>query len=428
MPIYFRGLVLAIVLFAGVYAAVKFGAPIRFKEAIASWSSGDRPDANGARAGPKARTGDGSPAAERTVLALLTPDQPIPVTAAYAQIERLPIIRTSVGWIESMATVRVRARVEGEITERLVEDGAVVAAGDVLFRVDDSELRAQIAREEATLARERAMLARAEEDHVRARELWSRNVTSQAKLDQIASEVKVSAANVAASEAMLQTTRIKFGYTTVRAPIAGRVGFVKAVKGGLVGPSDGANGLLLTITQVNPLQVSFSLPERDLDVIRGALKKASRTLRVQVFADRSDRPVGSGTLSAIDSTVDTTSGTILIKAVIANDDEALWPGQYVRAEMDQGQGPALITVPLAAVQPEQRRSSVFVLEAGGTVARREVDVVQIAGNRAALGGAVLPGDRVVVEGLFRLRDGARVTVSPVEAPRRTAEGNGYGLR
>jgi multidrug efflux system membrane fusion protein len=176
------------------------------------------------------------------------------------------------------------------------------------------------------------------------------------------------------------------------------------------------------------LQVSFSLPERDLDVIRGALKKASRTLRVQVFADRSDRPVGSGTLSAIDSTVDTTSGTILIKAVIANDDEALWPGQYVRAEIDLGQGPALITVPLAAVQPEQRRSSVFVLEAGGTVARREVDVVQIAGNRAALGGAVLPGDRVVVEGLFRLRDGARVTVSPVEAPRRTAEGNGYGLR
>jgi multidrug efflux system membrane fusion protein len=429
MTAYFKGWCLAIALFSGGYFVTEWlGASIPIRQALAVWHSGEEPGVEKQR--PLATTARSPAHGMNTAARVSRPgaDQPLPVEAAEARLQRFSTTRNGVGSIEPLVTVKVRARVEGEIVERLVEDGAVVSEGEILFRIDDSELRMQVARDEATLARERATLGRLEDDLVRARELWSRNVASQAKVDQIASDVKVSAANVAATEAMLRTAHIKLGYTTVRAPIAGRVGIVRSAKGDVVGPGEGPNGALLTITQMKPLQVSFALPDRDLGLIRAALRDRLRPPHVRLFAQSSDEPIASGTLTFVDSAVDTTSGTILVKAVIPNRDEGLWPGQHVRAEVHLGDGPELVTVPLAAIQSVHPRSWVFVVEPDGIVSRRQVEIVQIGGGRAALHGSLQPGERVVVEGQFRLREGARVTVTrSAEGPLRRAAGHGGAL-
>ena len=220
-----------------------------------------------------------------------------PVRASLARLERVPLVRTGVGWVEPMTTVKVRARIDGEIVERLVQDGAVVAEGDVLFRVDDSEMRAIVARDEAALARDRAVHSRLDADLARATELRARHVATQMQVDQLTADTRAAAATMAAGEATLRASRIKLGYTVVRAPIAGRVGVVRSVRGDLVGPAEGPVAALLTVTSMSPLQVSFTLPERDLDALRAAMLRRDGGPKVSVVVggDAPPRPwAGSG--------------------------------------------------------------------------------------------------------------------------------------
>jgi multidrug efflux system membrane fusion protein len=347
-------------------------------------------------------------------------NQAVTVAADSARVESFPTIRSGLGWIEPLAAVKVRARTEGQIVERLVDEGAIVREGDLLFRIDGSELEAQVAREQAMLTRDRASLARIEADLARARELLARNVGLQAKIDQLVSDVAVSSAAVAASEATLRMTRIKLERMFIRAPIGGRVGTVRSVRGDIVGPSDETNGALLTITQPKPLQVAFSLPEREVHIVRRALAGGSQP-QVRIFAGGLAGPPASAKLTFVDSSVDTKSGTILVKALIPNEDETLWPGLYVRVEARLGDGPSLVTVPLTAIQPGQRHSSVFVINSDGTVSRRIVEVIARADSRAGVRGDVRPGERVVVEGQFKLRHGMQVRTAPSrDAPVQTA--------
>jgi multidrug efflux system membrane fusion protein len=194
----------------------------------------------------------------------------IPVVTAMAQNADLPITRASVGWVEPIATVTIRARIEGEMVERRVQDGQIVKEGDVLFRLDDREIQAQIARDEATLVKDQATATKTQNDIRRIGELLGKGAASQQQFDVVTADSKVAAANVAADQASLQADRIKLGYTVIRAPISGRVGVVRVTEGNLVRANDSGDGLV-TITQMQPLRVSFTLPERDLDLLRAAL-------------------------------------------------------------------------------------------------------------------------------------------------------------
>ncbi len=330
----------------------------------------------------------------------------IPVVTAMAQNADLPITRASVGWVEPIATVTIRARIEGEMVERRVQDGQIVKEGDVLFRLDDREIQAQIARDEATLVKDQATATKTQNDIRRIGELLGKGAASQQQFDVVTADSKVAAANVAADQASLQADRIKLGYTVIRAPISGRVGVVRVTEGNLVRANDSGDGLV-TITQMQPLRVSFTLPERDLDLLRAALARKEPT-SVRAYAGNDTEPLATGRLNFVDSAVDTLSGTVTAKALFDNKDGRLWPGQYVRVEVDLGLRPNVTTAPLVAVQPSQDGPFVFVVKPDMTVERRPVEVAEARGTVAAIASGLKPGEKVVVEGQQRLKNGTSV--------------------
>lgn len=336
------------------------------------------------------------------------------VTTVAAGVTDLALTRSAVGWVEPMASVIVRPRIDGVIVEQLARDGQVVKAGDVLYRLDDREIRAQIARDEAALARDQATQVRTQNDVRRVGELLSRNSASQAQFDIASAEAKVAAANVAASLAAIEADTVRLDYTTVRAPIAGRLGRVLVTTGNLVKGNESAGTGLVTITQMRPLRATFSLPERDLDGLRAALGRPG-TAPVRVYPSGGEAVLAVGRLSFVDSSVDQASGTVTAWALFPNEDDRLWPGQYVRIEVDLGRRPGTVTVPQAAVQPGQEGSFVWVVRPDRTAERRTVEVITSRDCRAALSLGLKPGERVVVEGQFRVRAGLPVTERPQDA-------------
>src|SRR4051794_10827422 len=330
----------------------------------------------------------------------------VPALTALAQSANLPITRASVGWVEPIATVTIRARIEGEMVERRVQDGQIVKEGDVLFRLDDREIQAQIARDEATLVKDQATATKTQNDIRRIGELLGKGAASQQQFDVVTADSKVAAANVAADQASLQADRIKLGYTVIRAPISGRVGVVRVTEGNLVRANDSGDGLV-TITQMQPLRVSFTLPERNLDLLRAALARKEPT-SVRAYAGNDTEPLATGRLNFVDSAVDTLSGTVTAKALFDNKDGRLWPGQYVRVEVDLGLRSNVTTAPLVAVQPSQDGPFVFVVKPDMTVERRPVEVAEARGTVAAIASGLKPGEKVVVEGQQRLKNGTSV--------------------
>lgn len=337
----------------------------------------------------------------------------IPVITAVAQSKDLPITRTSVGSIEPIATVTVRARIEGEIVEQRVKDGQMVKEGDVLFRLDDREIQAQITRDEATLAKDQATQAKTQNDVRRVQELLGKGAASQQQFDVVTADSKVAAANVAADQAALQADRIKLGYTIIKAPIAGRVGVVRVTAGNLIRSNDTGEGLV-TITQMQPLRASFTLPERDLNLLRAALSR-KELAPVRVYASGSEEALATGLLTFVDSAVDTLSGTVTAKALFDNKDGRLWPGQYVRVAVDLGLRPNVTIAPLVAVQPSQDGSFVFVVKPDMTVERRPVEVAETQGTVAAIASGLQPGEKVVVEGQQRLKNGTTIVEKTPQA-------------
>ncbi|MGE7415964.1 efflux RND transporter periplasmic adaptor subunit [Methylobacterium tarhaniae] len=336
------------------------------------------------------------------------------VTTVAAGVTDLALTRSAVGWVEPMASVVVRPRIDGVIVEQLARDGQVVKAGDVLYRLDDREIRAQLARNEAALARDQATQVRTQNDVRRVGELLSRSSASQAQFDLASAEAKVAAANVAASQAAIEADKVRLDYTTVRAPIAGRLGRVLVTTGNLVKGNESAGTGLVTITQMRPLRATFSLPERDLDGLRAALARPG-TAPVRVYPSGGEAVLAVGRLSFVDSSVDQASGTVTAWALFPNEDDRLWPGQYVRVEVDLGRRPGTVTVPQAAVQPGQEGSFVWVVRPDSTAERRTVEVITSRDGRAALSLGLKPGERVVVEGQFRVRQGLPVTERPQDA-------------
>lgn len=333
------------------------------------------------------------------------------ITAPVQEVD-FPIRRRAIGNIEAMATVVVRSRVDSQLVEQHVQDGQFVKKGDLLFTLDDKELRAAVARDEANLARDQAALARTQADLQRKKELLSSGSGAQQQVDQAVADAKAAEAMVAADQATLDTDRLRLSYTRITAPIDGRLGTVQVTPGNIVRAADavgsgGGGGGLVTITQVKPVRVSFTLPERELAGLRKAANAATPP-SVRVYASGSRTPLATGPLTFIDSAVDVASGTITARATFANDDLALWPGQYVDVEVDLGSRPDTVVLPTVAVQQGQAGPYVFVARPGGTVELRNVTIIATEGDRSAVDGGLAAGERVVVDGQLRLANGARV--------------------
>lgn len=334
------------------------------------------------------------------------------VLAAAATIADFPVNRYAIGFISSPSVVNVNARVASQIVNIPVKDGQMVKAGDILFQLDDRALKAAVDKDKAELDKSMAVLASANADLDRAKNLMNRQAGTQQAYDQALAAQKSAQATIEANKATLEADQVQLSFTTIKAPIAGRLGAINVTYGDLVstGASGSANSLpLVTITQVDPLRVSFNLPESDLPLLRQQMISAVAS-DVTLRKDGSADPIGTGKLDFIDSAVDTASGTILARATVPNGEGKLWPGQYVNVALNAGLLPQMVSVPTVAVQPSQKGSFVFVVGADNKVEMRPVKIALTHGSNTAIEEGLKEGEKVVTEGQLRLKQGSPVRI------------------
>ncbi|MER8674019.1 MULTISPECIES: efflux RND transporter periplasmic adaptor subunit [unclassified Mesorhizobium] len=344
------------------------------------------------------------------------------IVSATATTADFPIRRYAIGFVSSPAVVNINARVSSQIVSIDVKDGEMVKAGDLLFSLDDRALKAQLAKDQATLAKDQALLTSSGSDLQRAKDLVAKQAGTQQTYDQAVAAQKAAAATVDADKATIDADNVQLGFASIKAPIAGRLGAVNVSVGDLVTLSNGNSSTatpLVTITEMDPLQVNFNLPESNLALLHKALANPQQGA-VTLTKDGDPTPIGKGTLDFVDSSVDTASGTIATRASIPNADLSLWPGQYVNVVLDAGIMPQMTSIPTVAVQPSQKGPFVYVVKPDNTVEMRPVQVALTEGENSAISEGVKSGEKVVVEGQTRLKDGASVHEGKATAGRQAA--------
>ncbi|UDL89789.1 efflux RND transporter periplasmic adaptor subunit [Mesorhizobium sp. PAMC28654] len=334
----------------------------------------------------------------------------ISIVSATASTADFPIRRYAIGFVSSPNVVSINPRVSSQVVAISVKDGQMVKAGDPLFSLDDRALKAQLAKDQATLAKDQALLASSQSDLQRAKDLVAKQAGTQQTYDQAVAAQKAAAATVDADKATIDADNVQLGFATISAPIAGKLGAVNISIGDLVNTSNGNSSTstpLVTITQMDPLQVNFNLPESDLALLHKALAQPEDGA-VTLTKDGDPTPIGKGTLDFVDSSVDTASGTIATRASLPNPNLSLWPGQYVNVIVNAGTMPQMTSIPTVAVQPSQKGSFVYVVKADNTVEMRPIQVALTEGDNSAISQGLKSGERVVTEGQTRLKNGTPV--------------------
>lgn len=318
---------------------------------------------------------------------------------------RVPYLVRANGEVEAGRTVAVQSLVSGMLTDVRFTEGDEVAAGQVLFQVDARPFQAALDRAKGALARDEAVLARARADSARFAQLARDGYVTPQQLDQAFAEAGAAAATVSADRAAVQAATIDLENTTIRAPIAGRTGQLALKAGNLVRAQ--AEPALVTINALRPVFVRFSVPERDFAELR-ARAGLGRALQVAVRSGVGDSSQAvMGTLAFVDNMVDKATGSVLLKAQVANAGRALWPGQFVTVAMELAVDTAAVTVPAAAVVTSASGAAVFVF-ADGAARRVPVTVGRQVGDAVVITAGLSGGEPVIVEGQTRLADGAKV--------------------
>jgi multidrug efflux system membrane fusion protein len=336
-----------------------------------------------------------------------------------AQAERrtVPYDVAATGTVEPIQSAAVSSNVGGAVTRVAFREGDDVREGQVLFQIDPRPLQAEVNRLYAVLARDRAQAAMARSDLDRATSLAQRGVISTQELDQKRTNAAALAATVSADSAALAGARLELGYATVRAPIAGRTGGRSVDVGDLVKAADPA-APLVTINQIRPIRVRFTVPQSELPEIR---RRAGRDVRVDVTTASGDSMWIQGKLVFVDNAVDQATGTVLLKAEFPNQDGGLWPGEFVRVRMRLFEEPNATVVPTVALTEAQGGTFVYVVKADTTVEVRPVQVTRSWDTWTVLSSGVSAGETVVVDGQLRLSPGAKAVVRPVRTPGVQAE-------
>ncbi|MFC0385202.1 efflux RND transporter periplasmic adaptor subunit [Muricoccus vinaceus] len=338
---------------------------------------------------------------------------PVSVAAAPATVGAVPVEVTANGTAQAVSVISVRSRVDGQVERVHVEEGQLVKAGDLLFTLDSRTAQALLAQQEANLARDRAQLERAQSDARRYASLRSDAYASAQRAEQASADATALAATVKADEAIVAQTRLSIDFATIRAEAAGRLGSLPVKAGNFVRASEGA--VLATITQTDPILVAFSVPERWLTELRAA-RARGEAARVRAQAPGEAGTPAQGELVFVDSAVDTATGTIQLKARFPNEASRLWPGQYLEVVMIPRTDAQATSVPVAAVRVGQGGNFLYAVTPENTARRVQVKVLRYASGRAVIDGGVADGERVVTEGIERLRDGASVAVRAPGTP------------
>jgi multidrug efflux system membrane fusion protein len=335
-----------------------------------------------------------------------------PVTVARAEYRNVPYELDASGTVEPMASADVTAQVGGLVTAIPFREGDEVRAGAVLVQLDPRGFETRVAQATAVLARDRAQARSARQDFERAEALAGQGLVAPVDLDSKRAAAEALAASVLADSADFAQARLDLEYATVRAPISGRTGRLRVHVGDVVKASDPTNPVV-TIHQLRPIRVRFSIAQSELEAVR---EEHRRDVHVLVNADPSDSTWSEGRLAFVDNEVDPASGTLLLKGEFDNTDGRLWPGAFARVRLQLRQLDSATVVPAAAVTSSQNGTFCYVVLPDTTVEMRPVNVTRTWRGWSVVAAGLRAGETVVTDGQVRLTPGARASIRAPQGP------------
>ncbi|WP_409460033.1 efflux RND transporter periplasmic adaptor subunit [Stenotrophomonas maltophilia] len=336
---------------------------------------------------------------------------PVPVVTGRVEQQDIAHWRNGLGSVQSLQSTVLRPQVDGVLTEVLFEEGQKVRKGQLLARIDDRAIRADLGGAQAAVARDRATLDAARSDLARLQHLSSDQLVSRQMLEQQAATVQQLQATGRGNQAAVDAAQVQLSYTRILAPMDGRIGLRQVDPGNLVRASDTQG--LVTVQQTDPISVVFALPQDTLPQLRQAL--AAGVVPVQALDRDGGQLLAEGSLQVIDNQVEETSGTVRLRARFANADDRLWPGQLVSVRVRTGQSAATLVVDAAAIQRGIEGSFVYRVVADGSVEVLPVSVGESENGKVAVQGELRVGDVIVRDGQSRLRPGV-VVAEAASAP------------
>jgi membrane fusion protein, multidrug efflux system len=330
--------------------------------------------------------------------------RPVPVTTGIAETKDFPVYRVGLGTVQAFNTVTVRVRVDGEIHKIAFREGQDVRAGDLLAQIDPRPYEAQLHQAEADKARDEALLANAKLDLDRYSTLVVKEFATHQSVDTQRALVAQYQAAVAHDQAVIDNAHVQLGYTTITSPLAGRLGIRQIDQGNIVHASDSTG--LVVVTQLMPISLIFTLPQQYLPAIVEAMRNSP--LPVKAYDQDNRIELGQGRLELIDNQIDQGTGSLRLKAIFPNEDERLWPGEFVNAWLQLGIRQGTV-VPQSVVQAGPDGDYAFVVRPDASVEVRALRVGAMHDGQVLIDAGLQPGDRVVVDGQYKLRPGLRVT-------------------
>jgi membrane fusion protein, multidrug efflux system len=339
---------------------------------------------------------------------------PVPVTVALTTKQDLPIYLTGLGTVQASFTVGIRAQVDGKLEQVLFKEGDQVRKGAVLAKIDPRLYQAALDQAKARKAQDEAQLVSAQKDLVRSRTLVDKNFQTQQVVDQQQAKVEQLIASIDADRAAIETAQTNLDYTSVVAPSDGRMGVRMIDPGNIVHASDSAPIAMLTLTK--PAAVMFTMSARSLNDVRDAMARGP--VEVVAFSQDNKRELAKGTLLLIDNMVDQSSATMRLKAMFPNEHDELWPGDFVNARLSLELRRGVLTVPSAAIQRGPDGIFAWVIDDKDVAHPRTITSGPSTGDHTIITSGLAEGDRVVINGQYKLRPNAKVMVtmpSPVVA-------------
>jgi multidrug efflux system membrane fusion protein len=335
----------------------------------------------------------------------------VPVSIVVAARQDVPVYLTGLGTVQASFTVRIHAQVDGTLQAVLFTEGQHVKKGDVLAKIDPRLFQAALDAAKAKKAQDEAQFIGAEKDLVRAKTLAQRNFGSLQQVDQQQAKVDQFKAAIAADEAAIATAQTQLEYTSITAPHDGRIGIRLVDPGNLVRASD--QGGIANLALMQPSAVLFTLPSRTLEDVRAAMGRGP--VEVVAYDQNNRRELATGKLLMVDNVVDQATSTIRLKAMFPNEDERLWPGDFVNARLLVQTQRKVIAVPSSAVQRGPQGLFAWLVGANNIAEPRAIEVGPSTGNLTVITAGVNEDERVVIDGQYKLQRGVTVSISSAQA-------------